>query len=439
MNSSIYRSLILPIVGILFIFILLYGQTDVHVKITDSGTEKIRIAVLDFFPKNLVWNPDDRRISEVLTQTVREDLEFSPFFTVMDTAAFPQEQGILDEKDINFINWATAGVHAIVVPVFESKDDRIEAKVQLFSTTYGKRIMKKSYKREREKIHRLAHNISDDIVKKLTGEDGIASTKIAFISKRTGKRELFAIDYDGRSLCQWTKTNAIILSPAWSPTGDAISFTSYAKGNPDLYVLDLTRRKITVLSDFVGLNTSASWSPDGRNIVYTVSKDGNSEIYIMDVRTRRSERLTYENAIDTNPTFSPDGSRIAFTSDRSGKPQIYIMDITGINIRRLTYEGNYNDLASWSPKGDKIAYCSRFDGLFQIAVIDVSGGIPVYLTSLGNNECPSFSPDGYHIAFASDRLGNYKIYTMDADGANIRRITSTGWNYDPAWSPRIEY
>ncbi len=63
------------------------------------------------------------------------------------------------------------------------------------------------------------HHFADDIVETLTGKKGIASSKIAFVATRTGRKEIYTADYDGANVRQLTNDGSISVAPALSPTG----------------------------------------------------------------------------------------------------------------------------------------------------------------------------------------------------------------------------
>lgn len=425
-------------ITISYVIGIIYSQ-DVHLKITDRGAERIRIAVMPFVPRTEYPDSTDMATRNTLYDAMVFDLSFSPFFTVIDTEFIPQR--FVEEEEINPFEWASAGIQAIVFGSFKVSGSEVKIDARLYSVSTGKRILRKKLSGDILQTRRMAHSFDDDVVKALTGEKGIAQTQIVFVSKRTGAPEIWICDYDGYFPRRITADRSIVLSPHWSPDGNKITFTSYRGGDPDVFIHDLGRNQTEIISAFPGLDVSGIWSPDGRKVALVLSKDGNSEIYVMDVRTKSLERLTYNPGIDTDPTWSPDGHFIAFCSDRSGSPQIYIMDETGAGVKRLTYNaGDFCSQPSWSPKGDKIAFASRARGQFDIAVIDVTGENITFLTSIGNNEHPSWSPDGYHITFSSDRLGSHQLYIMLWDGTQIRRITNTqADNMYPSWSPRFQW
>ena len=421
--------------------ILVYGQSlpgDVSLKISDGGAQRIRIAVIPFVPRAENPTPDEIGIGNKIAEVISADLSFSPFFTVLDSEFFPQK--IKEEGDINPFQWVSAGIQAIVLGSFKIYDGKIKVDARLYSVVSAKRMYRRKLSEEKVQLRRIAHAISDNVVKALTGEEGIAQTRIAFISRRTGNKEVYLCDYDGFAVQRISHKKSLSFTPDWSPDGLKLTFTCYDGGNSVLYLYDIMKNQMEILSGFQGLNMSASWSPDGRKVAFVMTKDGNSEIYVMDVRTKSRERLTHNYAIDTSPCWSPNGLNIAFCSDRSGSPQIYIMDSEGANVRRLSFEGSFNDQPSWSPRGDRIAFASRTRGQFDIAIIDVTGENLTYLTSIGNNEHPDWAPDGYHIVFCSDRIGTYQIYEMLWDGTQLRRITnSASDNISPSWSPRYRW
>ncbi|MFP4458256.1 MAG: Tol-Pal system beta propeller repeat protein TolB [Candidatus Zixiibacteriota bacterium] len=423
---------------VLLLNIGIFSQ-DVRVRISDSGTSKIPIAVMDFRPLSNDYPNEMQESSHLLSTVLRKDLDFSPFFNVIDTALHPyQKVGKAD--DIDFFAWNAINTQFLVYGEFEYKKNDLLVEISLHSVLDGRSIYKNKYRANYRQARRIVHGISDDISKVLTGEEGVARTQIAFVSDRDGNKEIFICDYDGYGTRQVTMNDDITICPAYSPEGDKLSFTSYKAKNPDFYIMDLYRNKFKKMSDYPGLNAQGAWSPDGRKVALCLTKDGNSEIYLMDTRNGLSERLTYNWGIDTSPCFSPTGDEIAFTSDRSGTPQIYIMDVTGANVRRLTYKGKYNDLAAWNPRGDKLAYATQIGGQFQIAVVDINGSNERILTSIGSNESPSWSPDGYHIVFCSNRIGTWQLYQMNWDSTDLRRITNTkGNNTAPVWSPRYDW
>ncbi|MBE0432122.1 Tol-Pal system beta propeller repeat protein TolB [candidate division WOR-3 bacterium] len=388
---------------------------DVYLRLTDYGGGKIRLVVEPFVLQSTAPGSEFGRRVAVIEDVLKNDLEYSLYFDVLTDTAY-----------------LATGTESVILKAVAA-NEKISVRLEDYDSR--ERISERSYE-VREDARRTAHTIADEVINILTGEKGIASTRIVFSYRTAAGKEIGMIDYDGYNFASITSNNNLNLFPAWSPEGTRILFSSYTDDRLKIYLKDLSTRETKALSSFKGLNFAPCWSPDGTKICMSLSKDGNPELYLLDLTTGELHRLTYNSAIDTSPTFSPNSREIAFVSDRSGNPQIYVMDTHGGNVRRLTFHGNYNTSPCWSPRGDIIAYVSREkDNSQQIYVTDPTDFSPLRLTYLGNNEEPSWSPDGLHIVFTSNRTGQYELYTMNWDGSRLRKLTSGITANAPAWSP----
>jgi TolB protein len=272
-----------------------------------------------------------------------------------------------------------------------------------------------------------------------TGEQGIARTKITFVSEQNGGRELYVMDYDGYGPRQVTADGFLNLMPRWSRDRRFLIFTSYRERTKQhIDMVEIATGKRWTLISLPGLNITPALSPDGSSLAFATSQDGNSEVYKMDTNTKAFQRLTFHAAGDLSPAWSPTGRELAFTSDRGGGPQLFVMSADGSNVRRLTYEGDYNAAPAWSPRGNWIAHvCRTEERQYKLCLMSPDGQKHIRLTSgPGVDDSPSWSPDGRHLVFSSTREGKSHIYMIDSDGANLERLTSGGTsNTSPAWSP----
>jgi TolB protein len=283
----------------------------------------------------------------------------------------------------------------------------------------------------------VMHAFCDDIVRHLTGEEGIARTRIACICSASKAREVMVVDYDGYGGRQVTHDNSVNLAPTWSPVDALIAYASFKRGEVDLYGINPETGKGYDISHYPGIDSAPAWSPDGRFLAVTLAIKGNPDIYLIRRNGEIVERLTSSPGIDSSPCFSPTGRQIAFMSDRLGSPQIFVMDADGLNVTRLPIPHTYTDSPAWSPRGDRIAYAARL-GAFDLFVTNLDGSMVTQLTDgQGSNENPRWAPDGRHIVFSSTRSGRRGVYVMLADGSNQRRLTPSDRDcFYPTWSPR---
>ena len=89
-------------------------------------------------------------------------------------------------------------------------------------------------------IRRTAHQISDAVYERLTGERGAFDTRVAYITEqgRGDKRqyELNVADSDGLGARVHRALGAPMMSPSWSPDGRQLTYVSFeAKRPADLH------------------------------------------------------------------------------------------------------------------------------------------------------------------------------------------------------------
>ncbi len=398
-----------------------------EILIEAEGFSKIKIAVPS------AASAADLEAAELL-ESVRADLDFSGFFDVVDPSLYRLVPSA-GSSTVDHEDWLAIGADAMLQTRVSVEAGRVDLEARLYDNPSETLLFARRYGGTTSLLRRVAHQLADDLVQHYTGRKGIASTRIAFVSRHGDGKEIYLMDYDGRRVRRLTTTSTINLSPAWSPDGQELSFVSWRGRQPGVYVMS-SEGKLGELATVGGeLSTSPEWSPDGRRLAYTSDVDGDMEIYVLDRPAGRNRRLTHNPAIDSAPAFSSNGREIAFTSDRTGVPQIYVMDAEGLNVRRVSWSGNYNDSAAWSPRGDLLAYASRVEGRFEIVVLDLGTGRATQITrGRGNKENPRWSPDGRHLVFASDQDGSYQIYTVRADGSDLRKLTRGRDSYTPDWS-----
>jgi TolB protein len=288
---------------------------------------------------------------------------------------------------------------------------------------------------------RLAvHGASDEIEKSVTGERGIAQTRILY----EREQGVWIVDSDGANAHPVSNTH-FGMSPAWHPGGRFLAYTELPNsGHQSIVVRDQwgqdPDRRFTARGT---VNITPAFSPDGSSLVFASGDDG-TDLYAVDpFGTEKPHRLTIGHETTTaGPTFSPDSRRIAFTSSRLGHPEVYITDADGTNPVLLTSSGigeqSYRSDPDWSPDGRKVAFQSQVNGRFQVMTINVRDQSVQALTSEGRNETPSWAPDSRHLVFTSDRSGVQQLFVLDTESSKTRQLTHGTRSRLPAWSPHLD-
>jgi len=371
--------------------------------------------------------------AEMVMDILRQDLKYSNLFRVGASLAAAET----DSLQYQFV---VEGKVEGPLRDAETTGEELPTTISFNLLTYPERqlVLNKRYRPLPSQLRPSAHHFANQVVEYLTGEKGIALTRIVFSRGNLDRRDLYVIDYDGENLLRMTANRTLNLCPAWKPDGSEIAFTSYTQGLQGVYSLEIHTGKVRNIIATAGLNIGADWDPSGAEIVLSLSKSGNPEIYRISPEGRVKRRLTVSPAIEISPDWSPNGQDVVFTSDRTGTPQLYIMDSDGAGRHRLTFEGRYNDSAAWSPNGEKLIYACREGNYTQLVLINTNGTERRVLTNRHwrNAEDPSWAPDGRHVVFASDRTGTFNLYILDVVEDTHRQLTFGDLpDITPAWSP----
>ena len=284
------------------------------------------------------------------------------------------------------------------------------------------------------------HGAADETERWITGQKGIAQTRVAFVD---GPR-IRLIDSDG-AMDEPTTISGNALSPTWNAAGTLLAYSTYGTASR-IMIHDLRAGRSRALRNATPSNSNLTpiFSPDGAAIVYAHADDNGSDLFMIGVDDNGpARRISVGRGTDNvQPTFSPDGRRLAFTSGRVGHPEVYIMDADGTNAELLTSfdfgDRNYRSDPDWSPDGRLLAFQSQFaDGRFQIMTISLRDRSTKLLTSEGSNEQPSWAPDGRHLVFASTRSGSRQLWVIDTESGRLRQLARLASANLPAWSPRL--
>lgn len=412
-----------------------HAQLEVDVK--KGQINPVPIAISPFYPERPEFAQFAKDIPDIITNNLRGSGLFKP----VSPGAFIQDASSIQKDGPHFAEWKAINSQVLVSgSVTQAPDGRTRVEFRLWDVFSQKQISGMAYMTTPQNWRRIAHIISDEVYKRVTGEDGYFDSRIVYISEAgpaTNRQKRLAImDQDGANHRYLTEDGTLVLTPRFSPTAQEITYMSYKNGKPRVYLYNIDSGRQEVLGDFPGMTFAPRFSPDGNKVVMSMSQNGNTDIYEMNLRTRQSRKLTDTNGIDTAPCYSPDGKQIVFESDRGGTQQIYVMGADGGGAKRITFgDGRYANPV-WSPRGDLIAFIKMNGGQFYLGVIRPDGSGERTITSSYHVEGPTWSPNGRVIGYFKEAQGgSTKLYTIDITGYNERTLPTPRDGSDPAWSP----
>jgi TolB protein len=402
-------------------------RAQLTIEIVGGSSSAIPIAIVPF--------ENDSNGPLGITGVVGADLVRSGLFRQVDG------NGIVPRptraEDVRAGDWRARGADAVVVGSLRAlADGRVEVRFALVDVVKQAQLAALTYTVTPAQFRATAHRIADVIYEKLTGDPGVFSTRIAYITRQGSRYELHVADADGANPQAIVASAEPLLSPAWSPDGGRIAYVSLENKKPVVYVQSLDTGRRQVLANFRGSNSAPAWSPDGRKLIVTLSKDGGSQLFLINADGSGVTRLLASTGIDTEASFAPDGQSVLFTSDRGGSPQIYRLRLATNAVERLTFDGSYNVSPRALPDGKGFVFVRREGGRFTVCIQDYATRQVQVLTQGPLDESPSVAPNSRFVIYAAQQGGRGVLAGVSSDGRVKQRLVSPATDVrEPAWGP----
>jgi TolB protein len=397
-----------------------------RIEVTGVGLTQLPIAIVPF--------RGEAEAPQKIAAIVQADLERSGQFRAVDHSGAPQ----MDETSRpDLAPWRQKTADSLALgSATRLADGRYDVRFRLWDVVRGTDLGGQSFVVPAGDLRLAAHRIADAIYEKLTGDKGIFSTRIAYVTKAGSRYNLWVADADGENAQSALASPEPIISPAFSPDGRRLAYVSFESRKPVVYVHDIATGQRRLIANFRGSNSAPAWAPDGRTLAVTLTREGGSQIYTIPATGGEPRRLTQSGSIDTEALYSADGRSIYFVSDRGGSPQIYRMPSSGGEAQRVTFTGSYNISPAASPDGRWLAYISRINGAFKLQVMELASGNVQSVTDTTADESPSFAPNGKLIIYATRQGGAEALMTTTLDGKIKARLPGRGGDIrEPDWGP----
>jgi len=293
------------------------------------------------------------------------------------------------------------------------------------------------------------------VVCTVTAADGVANAY---------QTDLWLIPTGGGTPRQLTTARGRDTTPRWSPDGRRIAFVSDRSGEKQVWLIDPDGGEARPLTSGALAPSELAWSPDGRWLalvgkpqpkpgpdesdVRVISRlryklDGEGfwdgrwkQVLVLPADGGEARTVTHEECDHTNPAWSPDGKSIAYAAnpdpnaDLTNVTDIWVVAVGGSRSpRRLTRGIGPAGQPAWSPDGTRIAYVGHDNACrgatnSQVWIVPVAGGDPACVTrgfdrSVGHHVISDTRahPSAGGLVWAPD---GSRVFFMHADGANTR-------------------
>ena len=162
--------------------------------------------------------------------------------------------------------------------------------------------------------------------------------RLVFMSNGgSGNYDLYLLPALGREdIVRLTENTEKDSHPHWNPVNEKLAFVSGRSGKAEIYVMDLTSRQVHVMTNGVKTYLYPQWSPDGSKLALIYGSNENHDIYLIeDLRqpAKSLKTLTTWDHDDLRPTWSPDGKMIAFYSNYNpaADPKVWSIVVVAVD------------------------------------------------------------------------------------------------------------
>lgn len=270
-------------------------------------------------------------------------------------------------------------------------------------------------------------------------------TRIAFVSDRSGNRDIWVVPAAGGDPMQMTQDPAADVDPEWSPDGGRIAFASDRGGPLFLYQMFVSDRQVFMLTAGTGQDRRPAWSPDGRWIAFQSTRDGRAHVWLIPPEGGEARRLTRNDAREESwPLWMPGSDTLIIESGTPGKPgrlRMVPLDSAqgGPAVLKIpplpgSKPGQGMPAPSLSRDGRRLLFVGT--GESAIEVLPITGGRPAtVVSSVGRVRHPSWDKEGRRLMLSSDMGGVWDIWMAGVASGSLARVTGDDRREaNPQWS-----
>lgn len=225
--------------------------------------------------------------------------------------------------------------------------------------------------------------------------------------------------------------------PRWSPDGSKIAFISNRTGSRQIFVYWIAQNKTTQISQLDSAPSDLVWSPDSTQLAFTQNvKAGPAKVSRLVQLPKKPANAKWSEPamVIDRADYQADGQGFLSSAYR----QIFILPVSGGAARQLTFaERNHGADLTFSPDGRSLVFSANLSADFeyqprdkdlqQLNLTDLS--IKPLTTQAGVEEAPVFSPDGRKLAFLWSRnekvpFTNGKIQILDLASGRVEQVAA---------------
>lgn len=366
-----------------------------------------------------------------LEQIVSNDLENSGYFAPIAKNRYAMRPQ--NPKQVDVDSFRRIGASYVVLI---ERINSLQAQFSLIEMGSGTSLLTKTIASADSRF--LSHSIADDIFLEITGKQGIAKTKIAYVLEKFNQNPRYSLilsDYDGENQKILLESNQPIVTPVWSHSGNEIAYTTYQNNKSQLVLFNTKNRSRRILQQSSGITSSPAFSVNDQQIAFAQSGKSGLDIYMINKNGGNKIRLTNNQSINTEPFFGKNGRYLYFTSDINTNPKIYQLNLTNGQQSRVSGLPEDSTSSNLSPEGNKLLVNNKDHGSYKIGLFDLDTASFNYITDGRLDENANFAPNGQMIIYSTKQNNRSVLKVINDQGKLAFTISAAGNLIYPIWRP----
>ena len=207
--------------GLAFSGFISQAQAEPVIDITRGNVQPMPIAIPDFAGTG----SGDNQAGVDIAKVVSDDLERSGLFAPINHQAFIQDNVSLQQGP-RFQDWRVLNAQALVSGAVQATGNgQLQVQFRLWDVFGESQMTGFQYNAAPGNWRRIAHQIADEIYKRITGEEGYFDSRIVYVSESGPKdrrvKRLAIMDQDGENHKYLTQGDSLVLTPRFSPISQA--------------------------------------------------------------------------------------------------------------------------------------------------------------------------------------------------------------------------
>jgi hypothetical protein len=184
---------------------------------------------------------------------------------------------------------------------------------------------------------------------------------------QTNTRDIWILDLVRGGSTRFTFDPEEDVNAVWSPEGTRIAFSSRRSGKRDIYVKNASGTGQEELLLASGEEKSVEdWSPDGSQLAFGTAT-GKGWLLSLSSPDRKARIFLDSPSLQEQYSFSPDGKFLAYSSIESGRWEIWIKSLASVGGRwQISTKGG--EEPHWRGDGKELFYISRD----KLVAVDIS-------------------------------------------------------------------